>query len=85
MTYVEATGEMLIKRPGEMTVSIPHAGMCTGGRMSGWSATPGDGGDNCGKAPMADYWQPGYGGPPKVYYKLDESNSVNCVERGVKP
>jgi len=80
MTFVEATGEMLIKRPGQMDISIPHEPLCTGGRMSGWSTTPGDGGDSCGKAPYAEDWRPAHG-PQKVYYMLDEGKRVDCVEK----
>lgn len=79
MTYVDATGEMLIKRPGKVTVSIPPAPLCSGGRMSGWSATPGESGEGCGKAPYAEDWVPAYG-PRQLYYTLDAGKLVDCVE-----
>ena len=68
------------KGPGAMTVSIPPAGLFGGMRQSGWSATPGESGEGCGKAPYAEEYVPHYG-PREVYYMLDEGKRVDCLSK----
>ena len=49
-------------------------------RQSGWSATPGESGEGCGKAPYAEEYVPHYG-PREVYYMLDEGKRVDCLSK----
>ena len=76
MTYVDASREVRIKRPGEMTIAMPFAGAL--GRFSWWS--PYEDSFECGKAPCAEYWQPQVG-PPQVWFILDEGKKVTCATK----
>ena len=67
---------MLVKRPGEMTVSIPHAGAA--GRFSWWS--PYEDSFECEKAPCAEQWVPAHA-PMETWFILDEGHRVDCLEK----
>ena len=76
MTYRDGPGEMVIKRPGEMAIAIPHAGAA--GRFSWWS--PYEDSWACDRAPCAIYWQP-QKGPAQIEYMLDEGKIVKCAPK----
>ena len=73
MTSLNNGREMVIKRPGEMTVSIPRGG--SAGRFAWWSPYEEDFG--CERAPCAEYWQPAKG-PANIWYILDDGKEVKC-------
>ena len=73
MTSLNNGREMVIKRPGEMAVSIPRGG--SAGRFAWWSPFEEEFG--CGKAPCAEYWQPAKG-PANIWYILDDGKEVKC-------
>jgi hypothetical protein len=76
LTFLNDGREAVIKRPGEMAVSIPRGG--SAGRFAWWSPFEEEFG--CGKAPCAGYWQPAKG-PPVIEYILDGEKRVQCTER----
>lgn len=76
MTYVDATREMIVRRPGKPDEVLPFAGAMS--RLSTWSR---DGMDavGAGVAPYAEYWQPAQG-PAQVWHEMAEGQRVDCRE-----
>lgn len=77
MTFVDETGEMIIRRPGKADVSIPWGGAA--GRHAWWSADIDA--EDCSKAPCAEDWVPAHQ-PRQLFYMLDEGVKVMCKPEG---
>jgi len=78
MVFRDNTREMVIHRPGEMSISLPYGGSAS--RFAWWSPYTGDEGYECGKAPCAEDWAPA-DQPRQTWYKLDEGKKVFCLEK----
>jgi len=76
MTYVDATRDMIIRRPSQPDELLPFAGAMS--RLSTWSR----GGQDAvgeGVAPYAEYWQPAQA-PAQVWHELIQGHQVDCRE-----
>lgn len=73
MTYRDWSRDMVIRRPGEMAISIPWGGSL--GRYSYW--TPFAEESDCSRAPCAMDWVPA-SGQEQIYYMLEQGVKVYC-------